>query len=61
MEKEELCPKCKIAYLNPTDDARQIICHFCGTSQLHLNLDYVDCRGYLCVMHPWMTGSIEVE
>jgi hypothetical protein len=27
------------------DDPRKMICHFCGTSQLHLSLKvYIDCR-----------------
>jgi hypothetical protein len=42
LEKEELCPKCKSGYLKPTDDPRKLICHFCGTSQLHLTLKDIE-------------------
>lgn len=46
MEAEELCPKCKNGYLKATEDPRELICHFCGRSQLHLTLkDIEDCRG----------------
>jgi hypothetical protein len=38
MEKEDV--QNVSAYLKFTDDPRKLICHFCGTSQLHLSLKY---------------------
>jgi hypothetical protein len=36
----------KVIIEKSTEDPRKMLCHFCGTSQLHLSLkDYVDCRG----------------
>jgi hypothetical protein len=44
-EEEELCPKCKSDYLKQAaDDPRKMICHFCGTSQLHLTLKEIEDR-----------------